>query len=141
MLKLGHPGCGLQHVHIEVYRISQEEGSIFWEVIVSAILSKKYVCSCVLFQTVSKIELLFTFIGCILLYIYFVLFLYIEVSRQNNFSIVMKQNRHYCVNICFYCIVGIRYMFQPPLLGHLQALSITIRLLKFNMNSYCAHYC
>jgi hypothetical protein len=63
-----------------------------------------------------------TFIVCILLRIYFILFLYIEVSQHNNFLILMKQNRHYCVNICFYCVVDIRYMFRPPLLGHLQAL-------------------
>jgi hypothetical protein len=31
--------------------MSQERRSIFWEVIVSVILSKKCVCTCVLFQT------------------------------------------------------------------------------------------
>jgi hypothetical protein len=51
---------------------------------------------------------------------------YIEVSQHNNFLTLIKQNRHYCVHIRFYCAVGIRYMFRPPLLGHLQALSITI---------------
>jgi hypothetical protein len=39
------------------YRITQEESSIFWEVIVSAILSKKSISTCVLFRTVSEIEL------------------------------------------------------------------------------------
>ena len=36
-----------------------EEGSIFWEVIVSVILSKKKncICTCVLFRTFSEIEL------------------------------------------------------------------------------------
>jgi hypothetical protein len=37
------------------YRMSQEERSIFWEVIVSAILSKK--CTCTHVRTVSEIEL------------------------------------------------------------------------------------
>jgi hypothetical protein len=42
-----------------VYRVSQEERSIFWEVIVSAILRRKqkFICTCVLFRTVSEIEL------------------------------------------------------------------------------------
>jgi hypothetical protein len=40
-----------------LYRMSQEERSIFWEVIVSVLLSKKCVCTCVLFRTVSEIEL------------------------------------------------------------------------------------
>jgi hypothetical protein len=41
-----------------VYSTSQEERSIFREVIVSVILSKrkkKYICTCVLFRTVSEI--------------------------------------------------------------------------------------
>jgi hypothetical protein len=42
---------------VELYRVSQEEMSIFWEVIVSVILSKSGVCTCVLFRTVSEIEL------------------------------------------------------------------------------------
>jgi hypothetical protein len=40
-----------------IYRVSQDVSSTFWEVIVSAILSKKCVCRCVLFPTVSEIEL------------------------------------------------------------------------------------
>jgi hypothetical protein len=43
-----------------IYRMSQEERSIFWEVIVSAILSKKciyiYIYTCVLYRTVSEIS-------------------------------------------------------------------------------------
>jgi hypothetical protein len=41
------------------YRLSQEEMSIliFWEVTESAILSKKCICTCALFGTVSEIEL------------------------------------------------------------------------------------
>jgi hypothetical protein len=39
------------------YRVSQEERSILWEVIVSVILSKNCICTCVLFWTVSEIEL------------------------------------------------------------------------------------
>jgi hypothetical protein len=42
--------------------MSQEERSIFGEVIVSAILSKNCICTCVLFRTVSEIEI-FHFIG------------------------------------------------------------------------------
>jgi hypothetical protein len=37
--------------------LSQEERLIFWEVTVSVILSKKYLCTCVLFRTVSEIGL------------------------------------------------------------------------------------
>jgi hypothetical protein len=36
-------------------QVSQEERSIFWEVTVSVILSKKCICTCVLFRTVSEI--------------------------------------------------------------------------------------
>jgi hypothetical protein len=43
--------------YMMLYRDSQEERSIFWEVIVSIILSKKHVCTFVLFRTVSEIEL------------------------------------------------------------------------------------
>jgi hypothetical protein len=39
------------------YRLSQEEKLIFWEVILSVILSKKIICTCVLFRTVSEIKL------------------------------------------------------------------------------------
>jgi hypothetical protein len=40
------------------YRVSQEERSIFWELIISVILNKKKcICTCVLFLTVSEIEL------------------------------------------------------------------------------------
>jgi hypothetical protein len=40
-------------------QVSQEEWSIFWEVIVLVILSKKKkcICTCVLFRTVSEISL------------------------------------------------------------------------------------
>jgi hypothetical protein len=37
--------------------VSKEERSIVLEVIVSVILSKKCMCTCVLFRTVSEIEL------------------------------------------------------------------------------------
>jgi hypothetical protein len=37
--------------------MSLEERSIFWEVIVSVILSKQFICTCVVFGTVSEIEL------------------------------------------------------------------------------------
>jgi hypothetical protein len=39
------------------YRVSHEEGSIFWEVTVSVILSKISICTCILFGTVSEIQL------------------------------------------------------------------------------------
>ena len=41
---------------LHTYRVSQEEMAILWEVIVSVILDK-YICTCVLFRTVSKIQL------------------------------------------------------------------------------------
>jgi hypothetical protein len=47
----------IESYRAKLYRVSQKERSIFWEVIVSVILSKKYVCTCVLFRTVSEIEL------------------------------------------------------------------------------------
>jgi hypothetical protein len=37
--------------------MSQKEMSTFWEVMVSVILSKKCICTCVLFRTFSEIEL------------------------------------------------------------------------------------
>jgi hypothetical protein len=40
-----------------LYRLADEERLIFWEVIVSVILSKMCMCTCVLFRTVSPIEL------------------------------------------------------------------------------------
>jgi hypothetical protein len=43
--------------YTDVYSVPQEERSIFWEVIVSVILSKKCISTCVLFRTVSEIEL------------------------------------------------------------------------------------
>jgi hypothetical protein len=43
--------------HRHIYRVSQKEKSIFWEVTVSAILSKKCICTCVVFRTVSEIQL------------------------------------------------------------------------------------
>jgi hypothetical protein len=39
-----------------IYIVFQEKRSIFWEVIVSVILSKNCICTCVLFRTVSEIE-------------------------------------------------------------------------------------
>jgi hypothetical protein len=39
------------YIYIYMYRLSQEEMSLFWEVILSVILSKKvYICTCVLFR-------------------------------------------------------------------------------------------
>jgi hypothetical protein len=45
------------HNYRTLYRMSQVEKSVFWEVILSVILRKKCVCTCVLFRTVSEIEL------------------------------------------------------------------------------------
>jgi len=43
---------------MSLYRVSQEESSIFWEVILSFILSKQmFIWTCALFRTVSEIEL------------------------------------------------------------------------------------
>jgi hypothetical protein len=45
---------------LKVHRLSQEERSVFREVVVSVILSKKkkyiYICTCILFRKVSEIE-------------------------------------------------------------------------------------
>jgi hypothetical protein len=49
-----------------IYRMFQEERSIFWEVIVSNILSKNCICTCVLFRTVSVIELFHCTVHCTL---------------------------------------------------------------------------
>jgi len=40
-----------------IHRVSQEARSIFREVIVSVIISKKCICTCVLFRTVFAIEI------------------------------------------------------------------------------------
>jgi hypothetical protein len=40
-----------------LYRMSQDERSIFREIIVSVIISRTCICTCVLFRTVSEIEL------------------------------------------------------------------------------------
>jgi hypothetical protein len=42
---------------LRLYRESQEDRSIFWEVIVSVILSKSSICTCDLFRAVSEAEL------------------------------------------------------------------------------------
>jgi len=46
----------LRHVLCVIYRVSQEGGSIFWEVIVSLIQTKMFIGTCVQFRTVSEIE-------------------------------------------------------------------------------------
>jgi hypothetical protein len=45
----------LDHWGALIYRVSQEERSIFWEVIVSVVLRNKVIWTCVLFLTVSDI--------------------------------------------------------------------------------------
>jgi len=39
------------------YRMSPEARSIFWEVIVSVIVSKKCICTCALFRMAFEIEI------------------------------------------------------------------------------------
>jgi len=59
-----------------LYRVSQEEMSIFWEVIVSVILSKKvYIYTSVLLRTVSEIEIFHCTVAKLLIKRYYVLFL------------------------------------------------------------------
>jgi hypothetical protein len=41
----------------DIYRMSQEEKSVYWEVIASVILKKKCLCTCVLFRPVSVREI------------------------------------------------------------------------------------
>ena len=53
------------HGSFPIYRVSKEERSIFWEVIVSVILSKNVILTCVVFRSVSEIELF----ECTLMYI------------------------------------------------------------------------
>jgi len=40
-----------------IYRVSPEARSMFWEVIVSVIISKKCICTCVLFRTAFEMEI------------------------------------------------------------------------------------
>jgi hypothetical protein len=49
-----------------IYRMFQGERSIFWEVIESVILSKNFICTCVLFRMVSEIELFHCTVHCTL---------------------------------------------------------------------------
>jgi hypothetical protein len=48
----------IRPVKFLVYRVSQEERTITWEIIISVTLSKKCICTriCVLFRTVSVVE-------------------------------------------------------------------------------------
>jgi hypothetical protein len=48
--------CFERICHI-IFRLFQEERSIFWDVIISVILSKNCICTCVLFRTFSEIML------------------------------------------------------------------------------------
>jgi hypothetical protein len=58
-----------------LYNVSQEEMSIFWEVIVSVILSKKCICISVILRTVSDIELFHCTVAKLLIKRYYVFFL------------------------------------------------------------------
>jgi hypothetical protein len=55
-----------EFICLHIYRMSQEERSVFWEVIVSVILSKKCICTFVLFRTVSETELFHCTVHCTL---------------------------------------------------------------------------
>jgi hypothetical protein len=57
LYRLSYPKSFLNVETGGVYRVSQEEKSLFWEVMVSVILSKKCICTCVIFGTVFVIEL------------------------------------------------------------------------------------
>jgi hypothetical protein len=65
MIHLTKFRCRL-HVRALIYRMPQDERSIFWEVIVSFILSRKWICTCILFWTVSEIELFHCTVHCTL---------------------------------------------------------------------------
>ena len=56
--------------------------SVFWEVIVSVILSKRVMCTCVLFRTVSEIELFHCTIAKLLIKRYYVLILILVIIVQ-----------------------------------------------------------
>jgi hypothetical protein len=71
--------------------MSQEERSIFWEVIVSVILSKKCIRTCVLFRTVSEIELFHRTVPELLIrtrsYVLFVIPVFIvQVTKMVQFT-------------------------------------------------------
>jgi hypothetical protein len=73
------------------HRVSQEEGSIFWEVIVSVILSKTYICTCVLFGTVFETEIFhYTIPKLLIRKRYYVLFLMpvfiVQVTKLVQFT-------------------------------------------------------
>jgi hypothetical protein len=54
-----------------------------------------------------------------------------QLTQQILTSI--KQNRHYCVKIRFYCVVGSRYMFQTLYWVILGRKYYKRKLLKFNI--------
>ena len=47
----------LSHTHTHTHRVYQEKRSLFWEVTVLFILSKRFIWTCVLLRTVPEIEL------------------------------------------------------------------------------------
>jgi hypothetical protein len=65
-------------------KVPQEERSIFWKVIVSTILSKKCNCTCILFRTVSEIELFHCIVPKLLIrkryYVVFLISVFILLS-------------------------------------------------------------
>jgi hypothetical protein len=73
------------HIGMSVHRVSQEERSVFWEVIVSVILSKKCTCTCVLFRTVSEIELFHCRVPKLFIRKIFIVFI-IQVTKLVQFT-------------------------------------------------------
>jgi hypothetical protein len=85
---VGHWWKNVRRLHpfksLQLYRVSQEERSTFWEIIVSAILRKKFIWTCVLFRTVSEIELFeCTVAKSLIRKRYYVLFLIFIVQGTN----------------------------------------------------------
>jgi hypothetical protein len=67
-----------------LYRVSQEERSIFWEIIISVIRRKKFIWTCVLFRAVSLIKLFeCTVVKLLTRKRYYVLFLIFNVQVTN----------------------------------------------------------
>jgi hypothetical protein len=76
-----------------------------------------------------------TFMVCILLCVIYKQIKFRRVAQQ---IMKKKQNRHYCVNICFYSLF--RYMFWPfswVILRHTWILFSFWTASLINMNSYC----
>ena len=98
-----------------INRMSQEEMSVFREVIVSVILSKKYICTCVLFPKVSEIELFNCTVSKLSIKRYYVLFLIlvfivqvtklVQFTQYNIFSkIPQSASMHFATLVRTWCV-------------------------------------